>query len=116
MTLQIDPRWLVHSVEVAKKLDEDNWNKPIYADPITYNRVRVDMTKEFTGTGNDRTITANATVFLFAKFTGNFPVDIDDTWLDAKLTFNGHDYLVKNWSPYSEPTSANLWSIELKVI
>lgn len=116
MTLQVDPRWLIHSVDVAKKIGEGDYNKVIYGEPVTLNHVRVDMTKEYTGTGNNRTITANATVFLYAKFTGNFPSDIDDAWLNARLTFNGHEYLIADYAIYYEPTRPKIWSIELKVI
>ncbi|WP_125703702.1 putative minor capsid protein [Lacticaseibacillus daqingensis] len=113
--LQPDQTWLRDTVTVELYLDEGDYNVPSYAKPVTLEKVRVDLTKDFVGTGSDRTITANATVFLIAKYTTNYPA-IDDSWLQARLTYNGHEYKVVNWSAYQEPDTGTPFSIELKVI
>lgn len=114
--LTIDPNWLVHSIIVYPKIDEDDYNAPIYGDPVTYDQVRMDLTKKYVWESGKKQLAANATVFLFAQFTTNFPADIDDKWLRAKVTFNGHDYLVSNWSLLCQPESAAPFSIELELI
>lgn len=116
MTLQVNPAWLVDEVTVEKRIGEGDYNKPEYAKPIKLEKVRVDLSKQYSGTGNDRTIAANATVFLYAKFTSNFPDDIDDSWLKTQVTYLGHQYQIVDWSFFHEPTSAKPFSIELKVI
>lgn len=114
--LTIDPNWLVHSIIVYPKIGEDDYNAPIYGDPVTYDQVRMDLTKKYVWESGKKQLAANATVFLFAQYTNNFPVDIDDKWLHAKVTFNGHDYLVSNWSLLCQPESAAPFSIELELI
>ncbi|WP_179394726.1 putative minor capsid protein [Lacticaseibacillus absianus] len=115
-TLQPDQAWLRDTVTVEKYLDDGDYNVGKYADPVTLDLVRVDLTKDYAGVGNDRTITANATVFLIARYTTNFPSDIDDSWLRARLTYKGHEYCVKDWSDYQDPDTGAPFSIELKVI
>lgn len=116
MTLQVNPAWLVDTVTIEKFLGEGDYNKPEYGPAIQLDKVRVDMSKQYTGTGNNRTIVANATVFLYAKFTSNFPSDIDNTWLKGRLTYRRHQYQITDWALFHEPTSARPFSIELKVI
>jgi hypothetical protein len=111
-----DKAWLHDTVTIELYTDEGDYNKPNYAEAIELTNVRVDMTKEFSGTGSNRTLTANATVFLIAAYTTNYPVQIDDSWLQARLTYNGHEYKVVNWSAYQEPDSSAPYSIELQVI
>lgn len=115
--MQIDSSWLVNTVIINKKVGEDDWNRTIYEPKATtFEHVRVDMTKLYSGTGNDRTITANATVFLYADHTTNFPTEIDDSWLGGKLVFNGNEYVIKDWAAYSQVSSGELFSAELQVI
>lgn len=107
--------WFPDTISLAKHLRESDYNRAEYADAKQYQHVRVDMTKDFTGTGSDRTISANATVFMLAKFTTPFPNDIGDSWLRGKLTFRNKDYKIVNWSYYRDD-QGQLYSVELKVI
>lgn len=115
-TLQPDKTWLRDTITVELYQGDGDYNIPKYAPAVTLELVRVDMTKSFTGTGDNRTITANATVFLIAKYTTNYPTSIDDSWLQARLKFNGHEYKVVDWSKYDDPDTGQPFSIELKVI
>lgn len=115
MTEVIDASWLVDTVSIAKSDGEDDWGKPNYAEPIELTNVRVDLTKQYTGTGNNREIVANATVFLFARFTGNYFVP-DDDWLKSKVAYNGHEYLVTDYVINHEVETNKPYSVELKVI
>lgn len=114
--IQPDQSWLNDTVTVERFLGEGDYNKPTYDKAITLAPVRVDLTKDFTGVGANRTIVANATVFLFAAYTAGYPGAIDDSWLQARLMFNGHPYKVVDWSSHEEPDSSAPFSIELKVI
>lgn len=110
----IDASWLVDSITIAKAI-EDDWQNTTYPDPITLDNVRVDLTKQYTGVGNNREIVANATVFLFARFTGNYFVP-DDDWLKSKVVYNGREYLVTDYVINHEVETNKPYSIELKVI
>lgn len=114
--IQPDPSWLNDTVTMEKYLGEGDYNKPSYDTPITLAPVRVDLTKDFSGVGANRTIVANATVFLFAIYTQGYPEAIDDSWLQGRLTFKGHPYKVVDWSEHEEPDTGKPFSIELKVI
>lgn len=115
-SIQVDPTWLNDEVTIERYLGEGDFNVAKYADKITLTDCRVDMTKIFSGTGADRTVIANATVFLYAAYTDNYPVDIDDSWLQARLMYRGHEYKVVNWSAFNEPDSSKPFSVELEVI
>ncbi|MFL2063297.1 putative minor capsid protein [Latilactobacillus sakei] len=114
MTELIDASWLVDSITIAKAI-EDDWQNTTYPDPITLDNVRVDLTKQYTGTGNNREIVANATVFLFARFTGNYFVP-DDDWLKSKVVYNGHEYLATDYVVNHGIETNKPYSVELKVI
>jgi hypothetical protein len=114
--VQVDPAWLNSVVTVEPYIDEGDYNETRYGDKITLNKCRVDVSKVFSGTGADRTIVANATVFLYAAYTNNYPNSIDDSWLQARLTYRGHEYKIVNWAAYTEPDSGEPFSIELEVI
>lgn len=115
-TLQPDVTWLRDTVTIERRLSEGDYNVDSYVEPVTLEHVRVDLTKDYTGTANNRMITANATVFLIAAYTGNYPDDIDDSWLQARLTYRGKPYKVVDWSSYQDPDTGTPFSIELKVI
>lgn len=115
-TLQPDVTWLRDTVTIERRLSEGDYNVDSYSEPVTLDRVRVDLTKDYTGTGDNRTITANATVFLIAAFTGSYPDDIDDSWLQARLTYRGKPYKIVDWSSYQDPDNGAPFSIELKVV
>lgn len=114
--LTIDPNWLVHSITVAKNPVKHDYDEFTYDPPVTYDHVRMDLTKKYVWESGKKQLVANATAFLFAQFTTNFPADIDDKWLHAKVMFNGHDYQVANWSLLCQPESAAPFSIELELI
>lgn len=114
-TIAIDKSWLVDKITISKVIGEDDWQKPEYGEPIEFENCRVDLTKQYTGTGNNREIVANATVFFYAQFTTNI-FTFDDTWLKAKVTYDGHEYLVTDYANYHSVNSKDLYSVELKVI
>lgn len=115
-TLYPDKSWLCDTIKVELYQGEGDYNIAQYSAPLFLTMVHVDMTKSFTGVGDDRTITANATIFLIAKYTTNYPTSIDDSWLQARLTVDGHEYKVVDWSRYDDPDTGKPFSVELKVI
>lgn len=112
----VDETWLVDTVTITKtNAKADDWQKPIEDEAVVLSNVRVDMAKQYTGSGNNRSIVANATVFMFAAFTDNY-FEPDDAWLNARLTYKGYDYLIKDFSIYHDIDSNDPYSVELRVI
>lgn len=112
--LEIDDSWLVDSVTIAKA-KVDDWQNTEYVNPIELNKVRVDLSKQYSGVGNNREIVANATVFLFAAFTENFFVP-DDRWLNSKIVYEDQEFIVKDYVVSHEVSTNKPFSVELKVI
>lgn len=113
--IEINPDWLVDTISIALKIGEGDYNVAKYAEPITIGKVRVDLTKQYSGTGNDRTVSANATVFLYAEFSTNYP-QIGKNYLQAKVIFDGHEYILDSFNKFHDIESDEPYSIELGLI
>lgn len=63
-----------HSIDYIAKAGEDDWGKPITAEPVKVARVRVDEAYDFkrlgTNTTNDM---PNALIFMFKKYNPVMP-------------------------------------------
>lgn len=114
--VDIDPRMLVHTVRVKKKIGEDKYQKPIYDTAIKFVKVRFDKSQQFTGSGDSKELFSNGVVFLYQRYTSNFGL-MDETFKDGIVTDEqGHDYIIKQVTPLSGLFTASAWSYELDVI
>lgn len=114
--LDIDQRWLVDEVTIVKKSDEtDDWGKPISSTPETFKNVRFYRQNIYSGTENNRSLLSRGTVFLYPKHTEPMP-KIDDTYMNATINFDGHEYTIKDISIYECPASNKIFSYEFEVI
>lgn len=69
----------------------------------------------YSGTNNNRQVTANAVVFLFAGITTPFPT-LDRSCVGWHITFEGKDYAITNLVDNREPYSNEVYSYELEVM
>lgn len=69
----------------------------------------------YIGSNNDRTITANAVVFLFAKVTEPLP-ELTPDCVGWHLLFEGRDYTITKFVDNREPFSNEVYSYELEVL
>ncbi len=116
MLINPNPMWLVDSITLAKVTGLDEYQKPTYADPVTYAHVRFDHTVVYSGSGNNRTIQKTGTVYLYG-FNQDLSLPSGKEWLQAKVTAtDGTEYIVQTVSPYQQDTSTDLYSVELGVI
>lgn len=114
--INIDPRMLVDTVSIKKKIGEDRFQKTTYATAITFEKVRFDKSQQFTGSGDSKELFANGVVFLYASSTSNFDV-MSEEFKDGIVTDEqGHDYIIKQVTPISGLFTAGAWSYELDVI
>ena len=69
----------------------------------------------YSGDSNNRKITANAIVFLFAKISNPLP-RLDRDSVGNKLIFEGKEYTITNIVDNREPYSNDVYSYELEVL
>ena len=69
----------------------------------------------YSGDSNNRKITANAIVFLFAKISDPLP-KLDRDSVGSKLIFEGKEYTITNIVDNREPYSNDVYSYELEVL
>ncbi len=81
----------------------------------TLNNVLVQPQTIYSGSNDNRTITANAIVFLFAGVTEPLP-KITPDWVGYHLTFERRDYTITNIVDNREPYSNEVYSYELEVL
>lgn len=92
----------------------DKYRKPATQSQEISN-VLVQPQTIYSGANNDRTVTANAVVYLFAGVSSPFPKLTPDC-VGWHLTFEGRDYAIVNFVDNREPYSDKVYSYELEVI
>lgn len=92
----------------------DKFRKPV-TETITIDNVIVQPQTIYSGSNNDRTVTANAVVFLFAEISEPMPKLTPDC-VGWHLTFEGRDYAITTFVDNREPYSGKVYSYELEVI
>lgn len=94
--------------------EEDDYGKPETVD-MAISHVIVQPQTIYSGSNNDRTITANAIVFLFADISTPMPKLTPDC-VGWHLTFEGHDYVITNFVDNRDPYGNGVYSYELEVL
>lgn len=94
--------------------DEDDYGKAKTVD-MAISHVIVQPQTIYSGSNNDRTITANAIVFLFADISTPMPKLTPDC-VGWHLTFEGHDYVITNFVDNRDPYGNGVYSYELEVL
>lgn len=92
----------------------DKFRKPV-TDKITIDHVIVQPQTIYSGSNNDRTVTANAIVYLFAGVSDPLPKITPDC-VGWHLTFEGRNYAITNFVDNRDPYSNDVYSYELEVI
>jgi hypothetical protein len=94
--------------------EEDDYGKPKTVN-MAISHVIVQPQTIYSGSNNDRTITANAIVFLFADISTPMPKLTPDC-VGWHLTFEGHDYTIANFVDNRDPYGNGVYSYELEVL
>lgn len=92
----------------------DKYRKPAMQ-PQDIKHVIVQSQTIYSGSNNDRTVTANAVVYLFAEVSDPFP-KLTPECVGWHLTFEGRDYAITTFVDNREPYSDKAYSYELEVI
>lgn len=92
----------------------DKFRKPV-TETITIDHVIVQAQTIYSGSNNDRTVTANAVVYLFAGVSDPLP-ELTPDCVGWHLKFEGREYAITNFVDNREPYSDKVYSYELEVI
>lgn len=96
----------------TRKLDK--FRKPV-TETITIDHVIVQPQTIYSGSNNDRTVTGNAIVFLFAGVSDPLP-KLTPNCVGWHLTFESHDYAITTFVDNRDPYTNEVYSYELEVI
>ena len=95
--------------------ETNDYNQPIYNDPITINHCVFQPQTIYSGTNNNRQLVANAIVFLYVGVSSPMPVLSKDNY-QSVITFEGNDYALQSIVDNRDPFNNELWSYELEVL
>ena len=109
----IDKRMLVDSVAITLVGPPDKWGKQTELSTLTLNNVRFDVTTASNSSGRNSNINRASTLFVYPKYCN---VVVDDSWLDAKVIYNGHEYTVQSYETLLHPFNRQVFCYEIGVI
>ena len=104
--------FLIHSIEYVDRIGEDDWQKPVYAEPVVIEKVRVDEGSQYSTTGEGKQLLYNGLIFIYAGLSSPI-VDFKE---ESKIRFNGKEMTITSVIPVYEPYANKLYSVELEVI
>lgn len=114
MVRPLPKRWLIHSIIYEGFTDEkDDFQKPVYDDPVTIDYVRVDDETVFSRDSTDTKILANAIIYVDAKHSTNLPEEFKE---ESIITFNSKPYVLQKVIETYHPTKNKVHHWELEVI
>lgn len=93
----------------------DEWGQPLPGKPVTIEHCVVQPQTIYSGSNNDRTIVANAVVFLYTGISSPLPI-ITKNNVGSKLTFEDVEYTVQKIIDNRNPFSNDQYSYELEVL
>ncbi|WP_171300840.1 putative minor capsid protein [Enterococcus cecorum] len=109
----IDKRMLVDSVAITLVGPPDKWGKQTELSTLTLNNVRFDVTTASNSSGRNSNINRTSTLFVYPKYCN---VTVDDSWLDAKVIYAGHEYTVQSYETLIHPFNRQVFCYEIVVI
>lgn len=109
----IDKRMLVDSVKVTLVGPPDKWGKQTELSTLKIENVRFDVATNLNSANRNSNINRTSTLFVYPKYCN---VVVDDSWLDAKVVHNGHEYTVQSYETLLHPFNRQVFCYEIGVI
>ncbi|MDZ5557024.1 putative minor capsid protein [Enterococcus cecorum] len=109
----IDKRMLVDSVAITLVGPPDKWGKQTELSTLKIENVRFDVATNANSSGRNSSINRVSTLFVYPKYCN---VVVDDSWLDAKVVHNGHEYTVQSYETLLHPFNMQVFCYEIGVI
>ena len=109
----IDKRMLHDSLTIKKSIEEDDWGKEAYSEPLLLSPCKFDRSFSRSGTGNHRSEYNTSTVIVYHKYC---PVSLDKSFVGGIVEEDGVSYVVKDIIPQYHPLTSRLLAYEIEVI
>lgn len=105
-------KFLIHDIQYMEHVGNDDWQKPVFADPVTVKNVRVDNTPEYSVDADGLSLRYNALVFCYNGLSEPFP----EFKTQSRIIFDGNEHTITRVVPVYEAYSDAIYSYELEVI
>jgi len=106
--------WLIHTIVYEEKLPgKDSHGNALFDNPIAIEHVRFDDSTVFSRDNTQTKVLANAVIFVDTTNSINAPNKFVE---ESKITFNGHDYVLKKIVDCYYPNKNEIRHFELEVI
>jgi hypothetical protein len=103
------------SVTLYRVTGKDDWQKPIYSEPVVIGHARIDRGTVYSGTNNDRQIVAKAVIYIRRAGNSDMPL-LDDSWLQGNAEFDGKTYVITTVNVLKGTVGTDVWGYELEVL
>lgn len=110
--ISLPRKWLVHDMEYFEYLHEDDYSQPVYSEPLTIKRVRVDESTTFTRDTTQNKIESDAIIFVDTKHS----TPILDFKEKSKIIFKGKELIITKVVPFYFPELDKVRHYEIEVI
>lgn len=110
--IDVPIEFLVHSFSYEEYLDDDDYQKPIYAKPVEVSLCRIDNNVVYSRDKTQAQIVADAVIFCYADSTVNFRAFKEQ----SKVTFGGSNKIIKKVVEISDVATSRVWAYELEVL
>ena len=103
------------SVTLFRVTGKDDWQKPIYSEPVVIGHARIDRGTVYSGTNNDRQIVAKAVIYIRCTGNSDMPL-LDDSWLQGQAEFDNRKYTITTVNVLKDTDTPEIWGYELEVL
>ena len=104
--------FLVDSFSYQEISGRNDWNEPIYSEPVTVNNCRIDRGASYSHTGTGKQLLYNAVIFCYADLTNPIP----DFKPEALITYDNQEHTITKVIPITEAYSTELYAYEIEVV
>lgn len=104
--------FLVDSFQYQEITGRNNWDEPIYSEPVTINNCRIDKGATFTQTVSGKQLLYNAVIFCYAGLTNPLP----KFQPEGLITFDEQEHKIIRTIPITEAYSTELYAYEIEVV
>lgn len=104
--------FLIHNIQYKEHVGNDDWQKPVFAEPVTVEHVRVDNSPEYSVSSDGLSLRYNALVFCYKGISDPLP----DFKTQSRIIFDGNEHTITKVVPVYEAYSDDIYCYELEVI
>jgi hypothetical protein len=109
----VDKRFLTDSVIVYPLVNTDDYDRPLYGEPIVLAPVRCELFDEVSGVENKRRQSAVGKIFVCSKYC---EVALDKRFLRAKVVFEGgRELQITKIQAFNKLFDQRVFSYEIEV-